>query len=210
MSDVADSKRIMAEFAGTAFMVAAGCGSVALNWSLPMICITFGLAVTIAIMVFGGISGAHINPAVSIAFWHYGLLEKEILVKYIVAQCAGGILGAVLSLGAGPTVFSTGLVSGFLIEVVITFILMAVIILVVELSGKKPMIAVVVGACVAINAYLFAAMTGASMTPARTLGPNLLAAEFTVIPIYFISTIIGAVLASIAFKRVFTKTVESV
>ena len=91
------------EFFGTAFMVAAGCGSVALGASHGIVSLTFGVAVTLAIIAFGPLSGAHINPAVSIAFWRDGQLEGPIAPTYVVAQCTGGIAGALIVSGAAPT-----------------------------------------------------------------------------------------------------------
>ena len=82
-------KRYSAEFLGTFLMVLLGTGSVALGWSHLAVSITFGLAVLLAIMLFQPISGAHINPAVSIAFAAQGKLEQNALPGYIIAQVLG-------------------------------------------------------------------------------------------------------------------------
>ena len=93
----------MAEFFGTALMVGVGCGSVAYGASNLTISLSFGMAVTVAILIFQPISGAHINPAVSIAFCRSGHLEKEALAPYIIAQLSGAYLAAYILQGAGTT-----------------------------------------------------------------------------------------------------------
>ena len=185
------------EFFGTAFMVAAGCGSFALGASHGIVSLTFGVAVTLAIIAFGPLSGAHINPAVSIAFWRDGQLEGRLLPTYIVAQCTGGIAGALIVSGAAPTSLapSVSLVQGFGIEVAITAALMASILLIVQRSSSRMMIALWVGGTVALLAFIAGPLTGASMNPARTLGPNLLNGMWATLPFYVVSTTLGAWLA---------------
>ena len=82
-----------AEFVGTAWMVAVGTGSVALGGSLLVVSLSFGLAVTLAILALRGVSGAHINPAVSTGFVLTGHLPRERWLGYVLAQAAGGLLG---------------------------------------------------------------------------------------------------------------------
>ncbi|MEC8764472.1 MAG: aquaporin [Candidatus Thermoplasmatota archaeon] len=185
------------EFFGTAFMVAAGCGSVALGASHGIVSLTFGVAVTLAIIAFGPLSGAHINPAVSIAFWRDGQLEGRLLPTYVVAQCTGGIAGALIVSGAAPTSLapSVSLVEGFGIEVAITAALMTSILLIVQRSSSRMMIALWVGGTVALLAFIAGPLTGASMNPARTLGPNLLNGMWATLPFYVASTTLGAWLA---------------
>ena len=185
------------EFFGTAFMVAVGCGSVALGASHGIVSLTFGVAVTLAIIAFGPLSGAHINSAVSIAFWRDGQLEGRLLPTYVVAQCTGGIAGALIVSGAAPTSLapSVSLVEGFGIEVAITAALMTSILLIVQRSSSRMMIALWVGGTVALLAFIAGPMTGASMNPARTLGPNLLNGMWATLPFYVASTTLGAWLA---------------
>ena len=185
------------EFFGTAFMVAVGCGSVALGASHGIVSLTFGVAVTLAIIAFGPLSGAHINPAVSIAFWRDGQLEGRLLPTYIVAQCTGGIAGALIVSGAAPTSLapSVSLVEGFGIEVAITAALMASILFIVQRTSSRVMIALWVGGTVALLAFIAGPLTGASMNPARTLGPNLLNGMWATLPFYVASTTLGAWLA---------------
>ena len=197
-------KRAGAELSGTALMVAVGCGSIAYGASLPIICLAFAVAVTTAILIFGPISGAHINPAVSIAFYRHGNLEKNALLPYVSAQVIGGLLAAIAISGAGPTTIAANhnYLSAFFIEVFITFVLMANILWIIGNSDNRIIISSWIGGWVGILAFLFGPATGASMNPARTIGPNLISGIYSSIPLYIISTIIGAWLATELFLRI--------
>ena len=199
MSD--DWRAYGAEFIGTAWMVAIGTGSVALGGSLLVISLSFGLAVTLAILLLRGVSGAHINPAVSTGFVLTGHLQRQRWLGYVMAQGAGGVLGsALVYLALGPSELAPTLVaegvsmfSAIGIEIGITAALMASILGVVAWCGDStPTVAVVVGATVALLAFLFGPLTGASMNPARTLGPNLLSGAGGLL-IYTLATVTGAV-----------------
>jgi aquaporin Z len=192
-------------------MVAVGCGSIAYGASAAVICLSFAVAVTTAILIFGPISGAHINPAVSIAFYRHGDLEKNALIPYISAQVIGGLLAAIAisaaDAGTGPTTIAINhnYLSAFFIEVFITFVLMANILWIISNSKNRIIIASWVGGCVGILAFLFGPATGASMNPARTIGPNLISGIYSSMPLYIISTIIGAWLAAELFLRIKSK-----
>jgi len=187
-----------AEFCGTAFMVGIGCGSIALGWSSFAVSFTFGLAVCIVIICLGPISGAHINPAVTLGFWRSGHLDKSLVLPYIVAQISGGFIGALLSRGAGPTnpAEHIGFAELVGIEMFITFLLMLSILFIIRKTSSIVAIAIWVGSTVALLAFFFGSFTGASMNPARTIGPNLLSNHSSLIIIYVISCCIGAILAS--------------
>lgn len=194
----------MAEFVGTALMVGVGCGSVAYGASNLVISLSFGMAVTVAILIFQPISGAHINPAVSIAFWRSGHLENEALAPYILAQLGGASFAAYMLQGAGPTklVEEISIVSGGVIEVFITFTLMASIYWIVVRSQTHISIAFFVGFVVALLAFIFGPLTGASMNPARTFGPNMFEGLYSSIPFYSFTTVLGAFIAAELFTRI--------
>ncbi|MDA9166757.1 aquaporin [Candidatus Poseidoniaceae archaeon] len=196
-------RRCMAEFLGTALMVGIGCGSIALDASGAVVSISFGVAVTIAILLFQPISGAHINPAVSLAFFRSGHLEKEAVGPYIVAQLSGASFAAFLLDGAGPTTVAddVSFLTASSIEVFITFALMASIYWIVLRSQTHVSIAVFVGFVVAVLAYLFGPFTGASMNPARTFGPNIFSDLYASIPFYSFMTVCGALIAAELFVR---------
>ena len=186
--------RYIAEFSGTFLMVLLGCGSIALGWSPLAVSISFGFAVFTAIMIFQPISGAHINPAVSIAFAANGNLEREALPGYIIAQCLGGWIAALIVV-AGSTVpqVSTGYSWG--IEIAITLLLMYSILVLVRRKANLFVLALGVGSMVGLLAFLFGGFIGASMNPARTLGPNIVNGEGSLI-LYIVAPVIGAVLAN--------------
>ena len=196
-------RRGMAEFFGTALMVGVGCGSIAMGASELVISLSFGIAVMIAILIFQPISGAHINPAVSLAFYRSGHLEKEALLPYIVAQLSGATVAAYLLQGVGPTKIAedVSLPAAGLIEVFITFSLMASIYWIVLRSQTHISIAIFVGFVVAVLAFWLGAFTGASMNPARTFGPNLISGEVSSIAFYSFTTALGACIAAEAFVR---------
>ena len=186
--------RYVAEFSGTFLMVLLGCGSIALGWSPLAVSITFGVAVFTAIMIFQPISGAHINPAVSIAFAANGNLEREALPGYIIAQCLGGWAAALIVL-AGHTTPSVSISQAWGIEIAITLLLMYSIHVLVRRKANLFFLALGVGSMVGILAFLFGGFTGASMNPARTLGPNIVNGEGSLI-LYIVAPVIGAVLAN--------------
>ena len=186
--------RYVAEFSGTFLMVLLGCGSIALGWSPLAVSITFGVAVFTAIMIFQPISGAHINPAVSIAFAANGNLEREALPGYIIAQCLGGWAAALIVL-AGHTTPSVSTSQSWGIEIAITLLLMYSIHVLVRRKVNLFFLALGVGSMVGILAFLFGGFTGASMNPARTLGPNIVNGEGNLI-LYIVAPVIGAVLAN--------------
>ena len=186
--------RYVAEFSGTFLMVLLGCGSIALGWSPLAVSITFGFAVFTAIMIFQPISGAHINPAVSIAFAANGNLEREALPGYITAQCLGGWAAALIVL-AGHTTPSVSTSQAWGIEIAITLLLMYSIHVLVRRKANLFFLALGVGSVVGLLAFLFGGFTGASMNPARTLGPNIVNGEGNLV-LYIVAPVIGAVLAN--------------
>jgi len=186
--------RYVAEFSGTFLMVLLGCGSIALGWSPLAVSITFGVAVFTAIIIFQPISGAHINPAVSIAFAANGNLEREALPGYIIAQCLGGWAAALIVL-AGHTTPSVSTSQSWGIEIAITLLLMYSIHVLVRRKVNLFFLALGVGSMVGVLAFLFGGFTGASMNPARTLGPNIVNGEGNLI-LYIVAPVIGAVLAN--------------
>ena len=175
-------------------MVLLGCGSVALNWSPLAISITFGVSVFTAIMIFQPISGAHINPAVSIAFAAKGDLEVEALPGYIIAQCMGAWFAAMVVMD-GATTPNISIPGSWGIEIAITLLLMYSIHVLVRRKVSLFTLAFGVGLVVATLSFCFGEFTGASMNPARTLGPNIVTGNGNLI-LYIVAPVIGAVLSN--------------
>ena len=186
----------VSELVGTFFMVFIGCLAIKQELGGPIISLAFGGAVCLVIMVSRKYSGAHINPAVSIAFSLTGELEKRLLPAYLTAQLIGGLLAGLLVGNYGATDFATSTDLGITIEVIITFTLMMSIYLTIWHTDNDYIVGIVVGLVVAVLAFFFGPYTGASMNPARTFGPNIASGLIEVIPIYFAATIIGAVIAA--------------
>jgi len=187
-------RRIFHEFLATYVMVFLGCGSIKLGWSSLSVSITFGLAVLLMIFVFGSTSGAHMNPAVSIALWKDQKLDSHLVGPYIAAQCSGAFVAALCLNGAGPTTLAPdfSIARAFAIEWFITFLLMAVILICIRQTNSIRIIGFFVGLSVAVLAFCFGEFTGASMNPARTFGPNIVSGLPHTILFYFTSTILGA------------------
>ena len=190
----------LSELIGTFVMVFIGCYSIKSGYSPAIISFSFGFAVFMVILTSRKYSGAHINPAVSIAFSITGELDRKMLMPYLLAQFIGGIIAAYLIGDFGATEFSVNTSTGIGIEILITFILMMSIYLTIFRTDSDLIVAFVVGSVVGCLAFIFGTYTGASMNPARTLGPNLISNSTTVIPIYLISTILGSCIAALAIK----------
>ena len=184
----------MAEFSGTFLMVFIGCGSVAMGWSPILVSLSFGLAVFLAIMIFQPISGAHINPAVSIAFAANGDLETKALPGYIISQCIGAWFAALIVV-PGETIPKVSTTNSWIIEISITLLLMYSIHVLVRRKASLLYLALGVGSMVALLAFIFGKYTGASMNPARSLGPNIVTDAGNLI-LYTVAPVAGAVLSN--------------
>lgn len=209
-----DSEKLVSEFFGTFVLVLAGTGAIIFDdvigggLSNVGISLAFGLAVTFMILAFGNISGAHINPAVTLGFWIAGRLHHRYVFPYIFSQCAGALAASVmlrLLFDDHPTLGAT-LPSGpayesFMLEFFMTFLLMFVI-LKVSTGAKEVgfMIAVTVGIVVGLEAFWGGPISGASMNPARSLAPALIAVRLDYLWIYLIAPVAGAYLAVIACR----------
>lgn len=189
----------LAEMAGTFGLVLVGPGAVAIGLPHLWISIAFGGIVTLMILCFGKVSGAHINPAVSVAFY---VFEKEPrYLGYIPYQLAGGLLASVIMLlllpqnaTYGETLPKIGTVNSFGLEVFITCILMLSILLIIK-TNHLILIAFVVGFVVFLAAFFAGPYTGASMNPARSFGPAVVANQIEIVWIYFLAPTVGAVFA---------------
>ncbi|MGB0200045.1 MAG: MIP/aquaporin family protein [Candidatus Poseidoniaceae archaeon] len=193
-------KEFCSEFLGTFSMVFIGCIAIKQGYSAPIVSLAFGFAVFLVILTSRRFSGAHINPAVSIAFAISGELDRKLLPVYVIAQLTGALLAAIIIGEYGATEFTITINSGIIIEIFITFILMFGIYLTIWHTNNDAFVAIIVGIIVALLAFYFGQYTGASMNPARTFGPNVVSGNANQIPIYFVSTIIGSILAAFLSK----------
>lgn len=198
-----------AEAIGTFALVFAGCGAIVVNdLSAGVIghggiAATFGLIVMAMIYAVGDTSGAHFNPAVTVAFWLSKRLPGAVVLPYVTAQCAGAVVASLLwrmlapeheTLGTTQT--SLALWPAITLEIVISFFLMFVILNVATGAKEKGLMAgVAIGATVALCALFAGPLTGASMNPARSLGPALASGHLDQLWLYLTAPFVGTALA---------------
>ena len=207
-------RKYICEFLGTFALVLAGTGAIVANdiyggtVSHVGIALTFGMVVMAMIYAIGDISGAHINPAVSIGFWFAGRFPGREVGPYIFSQVLGAISASLLLRWIAPhdgtlgaTIPSVTPAQTFVLEAILTFFLMFLIIHVAIGSKEKGLMAgVAIGAMVGLEAMFAGPFTGASMNPARSLGPALVSGQLTYLWIYLTAPILGA-LVGILFCR---------
>jgi aquaporin Z len=209
-------KKLLAESIGTFALVFAGTGAIVINdvtnggIGHAGIALTFGLVVLAMIYAVGDISGAHLNPAVTSAFWFSGRFSGRLVLPYILAQCCGafaasGILR--LLFPAHPTLGTTSPagseMQSFILELILTFLLMFVILNVSTGAKEKGITAgIAVGAVIAFEAMFAGKISGASMNPARSLAPAVVSGHFEHLWIYLTAPVFGAGLAIFACRCV--------
>jgi MIP family channel proteins len=210
------SRELLAEFIGTFVLIFAGTGAVMVNTlsngavTHLGISIVFGAVVTALIYSLGHISGAHFNPAVTLAFWIGGFFRRSLVMPYIVAQVLGAITASSLlriSLGMvgnlGATMPRNGdWLQALILETVLTFILMLVI-FGSGLDRRAPIgfAGIAIGLTVALEAACMGPITGASMNPARSIAPALVGGNWQHQWVYWIAPIAGAQLAMVTYRH---------
>jgi aquaporin Z len=194
----------------------------ALTGSVPHvgIALTFGLVVMAAVYAVGPVSGAHINPAVTVAFWAAGRLPGRRVGPYVASQLAGAAAAStvlrLLAPGAptlGATVPAGSMGQSFGLELVLTFLLMFVILCVAVGAKEQGLMAgIAIGGAVAVGALAGGPLSGASMNPARSLGPALVGldllgrggvAALASQGLYVVAPVLGALLAVPTYRLVY-------
>ena len=208
-------RALLAEATGTFALVFAGCGAIMVEAKTGAlgqvgIAITFGLVIMAMIYAVGHISGAHFNPAVTFAFALSRHFPWQRLATYWAAQLTGAIAAAAMlraSLGdladVGATVPSGSAGQAFVWELVLSFFLMFVIMAVAtDTRAVGEAAAIAIGGTVGLDAMFGGPITGASMNPARSLGPALIAPQFDSIWVYLLAPLVGTTLAALAYQAV--------
>jgi len=213
--------KLSAEFIGTYILVFAGSGAVMINdiTGAPGhagVALTFGFVIVALIYSFAHVSGAHFNPAVTIAFYSMGEFDRKRVLPYICAQILGGIaasaslflllredfnqLSEVSYLGA--TLPHGSVAQSFGFEFLLAFILMLVI-SASAVHGKaiKDFAGIAIGFTVGLEAMFAGPITGASMNPARSIGPAIVSGHFEHLWLYVVATILGALFAALVFVK---------
>ena len=209
-------KKWAAEVIGTFSLVFAGTGAIVINdvsggtVTHVGIALTFGLVVLAMIYAVGDISGAHLNPAVTIGFFLSRRLAASSVVPYIASQCVGAFAASLTlhwlfpeqaTLGATMPKFAA--LQSFVLEVILTFILMFVILNVATGSKEKGVLAgVAIGSVIAFEALFAGPICGASMNPARSLAPAVVSGKLEHLWVYLTAPVLGAAIAVAAFAFV--------
>jgi aquaporin Z len=209
-------KKLIAEFFGTFALVFAGTGAIVINdvsngaVSHVGIALTFGLIVLAMIYTLGDISGAHFNPAVTLGFFAARRMPAVRVLPYIVSQCSGAIVASLLlrflfptNATLGTTIPAGPALQSFVLEIILTAILMFVILGVSTGASEKGITAgIAIGAVIGLEALFAGPITGASMNPARSLGPALVSLKLTSLWIYLIAPVLGATLGVLTCRCV--------
>jgi aquaporin Z len=218
-------KQLLAEAIGTFFLCFAGIGAI-LSTQAPIdsgaglvgIALAHGLALSIAVSIFGGISGGHLNPAVTIGFLSTGRIAPPLAVLYIIAQ----LVGATVAAAACNAIFPEAAVASaklgiplpggdwvttnvvLLTEFILTFLLMTAVFgtAVDERAVSMKLGGFGIGLTVAFDILCAGPVTGASMNPARSFGPALIHGYFDWHWCYWVAPVAGAVVAALVFHHV--------
>jgi len=209
------ARALLAEAIGVFCLVFCGCGAIMVETKFGGlgsvgIAFAFGLAIMTMVYAVGHVSGAHLNPAVSLAFGLSRHFPMPRVGAYWIAQCLGAIAAAAVlrsSLGnvadVGATVPSGSNAQAVLWEVVLTFFLMFVIMAVAtDVRAVGEAAAIAIGGAVALGSLAGGAVSGASMNPARSLGPALISGSFGSLWVYLLAPPLGALLAALAYQFV--------
>jgi MIP family channel proteins len=211
------ARRAAAEAFAAFALVFAGCGAVVSDaryhhaLGAVGVALVFGLVIMAMVYATGHLSGAHINPAVTVAFALTRHFPGRDAVAYVAAQLAGAIAGALVLLAVwtdkparlGATVPSVAAGSAFVYEVVLTALLMFVIVAVAtDTRAVGAAAAIAIGGTVGLDALFGGPVTGASMNPARSLAPALVAGEWRSAWVYVAGPVVGAVLGALAYGLV--------
>ena len=213
-----NQKRFAAELIGTFIVVVLATGSVVIDaklngiLGLPFVAFTPFVGVAIGVYLFGKISMAHFNPAVSVGFLITKHITKKLFVLYLLAEIVGAFLASLFvsivigkdaHLGANAPNYSYPLPLIFGIEVLASALLMAVILTVVYTKGLKGFGGVAIGGIVGLDILFLAFISGASMNPARSLTPALLSGVWTDLWLYWTATFVGTSMIALICRKKF-------
>jgi aquaporin Z len=229
-------RKYIAEFIGTFSLVFIGCGSAVIAGTSAVgpagigllgISMAFGFTVVAMAYAIGGISGCHINPAVTIGILAAGKMKGKDVVGYIVAQCLGAIAGAAVlyviasgrpgftmpAWGLGSNGWGDGYLgnyniqSAFVIEAVMTFLFIFVVLGTTSKFGNGAMAGLAIGVTLMLIHLVTIPVTGTSVNPARSLGPALLSGgkALAQLWLFIVAPILGAVVAALVWRVGFEK-----
>jgi len=222
------SKRLVAEFMGTGWLVLGGCGSAVLAASFPNtgigflgVSLAFGLTVLTMAFAIGHISGCHLNPAVSLGLWAGKRFPARELLPYIVVQVLGAIVGAgiLYVIASGNTAFKVSdgfasngyaehspggysLVAGLVTEVVLTFMFLMIIMGSTDKRAPAGLAPVAIGLALTLIHLISIPVTNTSVNPARSTGPAIFVGGWALeqLWLFWLAPLVGGVLAGFAYR----------
>ena len=225
-----DSKKYLAEFFGTLWLVLGGCGSAVISAGFPEVgigllgvALAFGLTVLTMVYAIGHISGCHLNPAVTVGLWAGGRVKAKEVLPYIISQVLGGIAGAgilyLIASGQAGFDISGGLasngygehspggyslLSGFVSEVVMTFFFLFVILGATDERAPKGYAGIAIGLALTLIHLISIPVTNTSVNPARSTGPAIFVGGWALsqLWLFWIAPIIGAIFAGFIYPLV--------
>jgi len=225
LSNTSDVKKYIAELIGTFVLVFVGCGSAVIAGArvgYVGISFAFGLSVLAMVYAIGGISGCHINPAISTSMFAAGKIKLKDTIIYVVMQCVGAVIAAMVLYGvavgkpgyslaadglgqngydtASPGGFS--MASGFIAEVVLTFIFLLVIFGSTSERAPKGFAGISIGLSLVLIHLVGIPITGTSVNPARSLGPAVIVGGTALgqLWLFWVAPIIGGLLAAVVWR----------
>lgn len=220
-------KKLIAEFIGTLWLVLGGCGSAILAAAYPElgigfvgVAIAFGLTVLTMVYAIGHISGAHLNPAVSIGLWVGGRFDKKELLPYIAAQVLGGIAGAgiLYLIASGKSGFEIGgfasngygehspggynMLAALVSEIVMTFMFLLIILGATHSKAPKGFAGIAIGLGLTLIHLISIPVTNTSVNPARSTSQAFFADDWAMsqLWLFWLAPIVGAILAGVIYK----------
>lgn len=214
-----DQKKFLAEVIGTFIVVVLATGSVVMDakfngvLGIPFIAFAPFVGVAIGVYLFGKISMAHFNPAVTLGFLITKHIKKRLVILYITAEIIGALFGSIFvkyvigseaSLGANSPNYAYPLPLIFGVEILASALLMAVILVVVYTKGLRSFGGIVIGGIVGLDIFFLSFISGASMNPARSLAPALLSGELANLWLYWTATFVGTIIIAFLFRKKFS------
>ncbi len=211
-----NQKKFVAELIGTFIVVVLATGSVVIDakfdgiLGLPFVAFAPFVGVAIGVYLFGKISMAHFNPAVSVGFLITKHITRKLLVLYLLAEIIGALLASFFvsivigndaNLGANMPNYSYPLSLIFGIEFLASALLMAVILTVVYTKGLKGFGCIAIGGIIGLDILFLAFISGASMNPARSLAPAVLSGIWTDLWLYWTATFVGTGMIALIYRK---------
>ena len=213
-----NQKRFVAEVIGTFIVVVLATGAVVIDakfngvLGIPFIAFLPFIGVAVGVYLFGKISMAHFNPAVTLGFLITKHITKLQLLYYFAAEILGALLGSLFvmlvigreaDLGANSPNYAYPLPTIFGVEVLASALLMAVIVVVVYTKGLRGYSGLVIGGIVGLDIFFLAFISGASMNPARSFGPAMISGAFNNLWLYWSATFVGTSIVALLVRRKF-------